>query len=158
MPKSKTPEPSTEVEIVSPKRVAADGTQRGLHRKGKKSRHTQLMEDVQRAVEAQTGTVNWDPVVMMAVVAEQARVGYPAVDEEGRPVIDEVTGKQLMVPPDNNLAVAAAAKVAPYLHQQLRPKDMADGDDAATDPEDKKEEFLNRLAAMGVQPTKATKK
>jgi len=153
----KKPEPSTEVEIVSPKRVAADGTKRGLHRKGQKSRHTQLMEDVQRAVEAQTGTVNWDPVVMMAVVAEQARVGYPAVDDEGRPIIDEATGKQVMVPPDNTLAVAAASKVAPYLHQHLRPKDVGDDEGAQADPEDKKEEFLNRLAAMGVQPKKVAK-
>lgn len=132
--------------IESPKRVAADGTQRGLKRLGSKNRSTQLLEDIQRSVESVTGIKNWDPVVMMAVVAAQALTGYPAVDEEGRPILD-ANGNQVMVPPDRALAVAAAAKVAPYVHQQLRPKDVGDDadDKEATDARQKTIEMAEAL-------------
>ncbi|HEY7823737.1 MAG TPA: hypothetical protein VIG24_12925 [Acidimicrobiia bacterium] len=136
----------TEIE----KRVAADGTQRGLHRKGSKNRRTELMDACREAVERDTGIKNWDPVVMLAVISARAFNGYPATDEEGRPVIDAETGKQVMVPPDYTLASAVAAKAAPYLHQHLKPKEVGDGDDEQKDPEDKRDEILARLEAMGV--------
>lgn len=132
------------------KRVASDGTQRGLHRKGSKNRRTELMEACQAAVERDTGIKNWDPVVMLAVISARAFNGYPATDEDGNPVLDPETGKQVMVPPDPVLASAVAAKAAPYLHQHLRPKDVGDDGDEQTDPDDKRDAILQRLEAMGV--------
>lgn len=132
------------------KRVAKDGTQRGLHARGKKHRRTLLLEEIQAAVERDTGIKNWDPVVQMAVTAARAWQGYPATDDQGRPIIDEATGEQVMVPPDPALATAAAAKVAPYLHQTLKPKEVGDDDGDQKDPEDKRDEILARLEGMGV--------
>lgn len=132
--------------------VAKDGTRRGIAKRGKKHRHTILMENIAAAVERDTGIKDWDPVVQMAVVAARAFGGYPATDEQGRPVIDEETGQQLMVPPDPALAVAAAAKVAPYLHQQMRPRD-ADAESGAgvTDPDETKDKVLSAFENMGVK-------
>ncbi len=138
-------EKGTEI-IESSKRIAADGTQRGLKRLGSKNKATQLLEDIQRFVESVTGIKNWDPVVMMAVISAQALTGYPAVDEEGRPILD-ANGNQVMVPPDRARAVAAAAKVAPYVHSQLRPKDVSEGEDdkEATDARQKTIEMAEAL-------------
>lgn len=132
------------------KRVAKDGTQRGLKRLGSKNKRTQLREEVQAAVERVTGTKNWDPVVMMAIIAEQARTGYPEVDENGNPVLD-ADGNQVMVPPDRALAAATAAKVAPYLHHTIRPKEAEDDDDRNDDPEDDRESMIAALIGMGVK-------
>lgn len=133
------------------KRVAKDGTKRGLHMQGRKKASTTLMERCQAAIEAQTGIQNWDPVVMMAMISAQALTGYPAVDEEGQPIIDTETGKQVMVPPDRALAVATAAKVAPYLHSQLRPKDAEGEGDKGTDPDETKDKVLAAFENMGVK-------
>lgn len=132
------------------KLVAKDGTQRGLARRGKKNRRTELLEEIQRAVERDTGIRNWDPVVMMAVVAARSFAGYPACDSEGRPILNE-HGEQVMVPPDPALAVAAAAKVAPYLHQQLRPKEVESDEDMDKDPEDTRQKVLEAFRNMGVE-------
>lgn len=131
------------------KRVAKDGTKRGLARLGTKNKRTQLRDEIQANVERVTGTQNWDPVVMMAVIAEQARTGYPEVDENGNPVLDG-EGNQVIVPPDRALAAATAAKVAPYLHHTIRPKEAEDDDDRGDDPESDREEMLQALAGMGV--------
>lgn len=135
-----------------PKRVAKDGSQRGIAKKGKKHRHTILMEQIAEAVERDTGIKNWDPVVQMAVVAARAFGGYPATDAEGNPIMDTETGQPMMVPPDPALAVAAAAKVAPYLHQQMRPRD-ADAESGAgvTDPDETKDKVLSAFENMGVK-------
>ena len=135
-----------------PKRVAKDGSQRGIAKKGKKHRHTILMEQIAEAVERDTGIKNWDPVVQMAVVAARAFSGYPATDAEGNPIMDTETGQPMMVPPDPALAVAAAAKVAPYLHQQMRPRD-ADAESGAgvTDPDETKDKVLSAFENMGVK-------
>lgn len=130
--------------------VAKDGSRRGIAKRGKKHRHTILLEEIQAAVERDTGIKNWDPVVQMAVTAARAWNGYPATDEDGNPVIDEATGKQVMVPPDMALATAAAAKVAPYLHQTLKQKELSDDADEQSDPEDKRDAVLARLESMGV--------
>lgn len=143
------PEQSTDV-IESKKRVAADGTQRGLARKGSKNKVTQLIETIQVAVERDTGIKEWDPVVQMAVVAARAFHGYPATDEEGRPILDE-QGNQVIIPPDPALATAAAAKVAPYIHQQLRPKEFGDDETNRTDPDEKRDQVLSAFENMGVK-------
>jgi len=144
--------PASEVTTVeSKKRVAADGTQRGLARKGSKNKVTQLLEDIQSAVERDTGIKEWDPVVQMAVVAARAFSGYPATDDEGNPVIDTETGRQVMVPPDPALATAAAAKVAPYIHQQLRPKERGDEESDRDDPSEKRDKVLAAFESMGVE-------
>jgi len=133
------------------KRVAKDGSQRGLHMQGKKTRRTELLEEIQAAVERDTGIKNWDPVVQMSVVAARAFTGYPAVDEQGNPIIDGETGKQVMVPPDATLAVAAAAKVAPFLHQHLRPKEVGEDTGAGNDPNETRDKVLAAFESMGVK-------
>lgn len=135
-------------EIV--KRVAADGTQRGLQRRGSKNKRTALLEAIQEAVERDSGVKNWDPVVMMSVVAARAFHGYPATDNDGRPILDE-KGEQVMVPPDPALAVAAAAKVAPYIHSQLRPREDGDDADGDRDPGEVREKVLTAFENMGVK-------
>jgi len=133
-------------EIV--KRVAADGTQRGLHRRGSKNRSTELLETMQSDAHKLFGIDNHDPVRAMNIVGMMAWQGYPAVDKDGRPIIDE-DGNQVMVPPDHTLALAAFAKVAPYVRSQLRPKDEEpDNDD--DDPNEDREELLGVLESMGV--------
>ena len=150
--KVKDPETGKAVTIVeSKKRVAADGTQRGLKRKSKTNKRDQLMADCQRLVHEMTGINDWDPVVLMAVVSARAFSGYPAVDEDGQPIIDQESGKQVMVPPDPQLAVSAAAKAAPYLHQHLKPREVGDEDDTERDPEEKRDKILSAFENMGVK-------
>lgn len=132
------------------KRVAKDGTQRGLHMIGRKPATTRLIERIQEAVQRDSGLQNWDPVVMMAVVAARAFQGYPATDNDGRPILNE-RGEQVMVPPDPTLAVAAAAKVAPYVHSQLRPKDDEGDDSGRDDLSETKEKVLAAFENMGVK-------
>lgn len=145
----KTDPETGELLVVSEKRVAKDGTKRGLHRKGQKNRLTKLQDDCQAAVEAATGIKDWDPVVMLAVISAKAFVGYPAVDEDGNAIIDEETGKPVMVPPDPVLASAVAAKAAPYLHQHLKPKEV--GDEKETDdPNETRDKVLTAFENMGV--------
>jgi len=149
-----------------PKRVAKDGSKRGIGNKGKKQRHTILLENIAEAVERDTGIKDWDPVVQMAVVAARAFTGYPAVDERGQPVLEQAIDEagnprvdddgnplflQVMVPPDPTLAVAAAAKVAPYLHQQMRPRDVAEEGEGAKDPDETKDKVLSAFENMGVK-------
>ena len=143
------PEQSTEI-VESKKRVAADGTQRGLARKGSKNKVTQLIENIQEAVNRDSGIQDWDPVVQMAVVAARAFQGYPATDAEGNPILDE-QGNPVIIPPDYVLATAAAAKVAPYIHQQLRPKEFGDDEASRADPDDKRDQILNAFENMGVK-------
>jgi len=128
------------------KRVAKDGSKRGLSKRGKKHKHTILLENIKEAVERDTGIKDWDPVVQMAVVAARALSGYPATDPNGNPVLNE-DGTQVMVPPDYTLATAAAAKVAPYVHQHLRPKDVEDAsaNDGAVDARQKAIEMARSL-------------
>lgn len=136
-------------EIVSFKRVAADGTQRGLKRKGSKNKVTQLIENIQDAIERDTGVKDWDPVVMMAVIAARAHVGYLATDENNNPILD-ADGNQVVIPPNPELAIVAGAKVAPYVHQQLRPKEVSDEKEEA-DVNETRDKVLNAFEAMGVE-------
>tara|TARA_R100001086_G_scaffold248067_1_gene184021 strand:+ start:504 stop:965 length:462 start_codon:yes stop_codon:yes gene_type:complete len=148
MAKNKDLVPSGERKVT--KRVAKDGSQRGLHKRPK--RHDALMADIRAAVERDTGIVDWDPVVMMSIIAARAFCGYPAVDENGNPIIDSETGTQVMVPPDFALATAAAAKVAPYVHSQLRPKDPAEEEkDPQGEAAEKRERILAAFEKMGVE-------
>jgi len=128
---------------------AKDGTMRG-RKKGTKNKVTQLIENIQDAIERDTGIKDWDPVVQMAVVSARAFNGYPATDEQGRPILDE-QGNQVIIPPDFALATAAAAKVAPYIHQQLRPKEFGDDEANRTDPDEKRDAVLAAFENMGVK-------
>jgi len=134
---------------ISPMKVAKDGSQRGLKRRKKVKER--LMDKIKAAVLADTGIVDWDPVVMMAVIAGRAFAGYPAVDDSGNPIIDEDTGRQLMVPPNPELAAAVGAKVAPFLYPHIRPKEVDPDDDRNVDPDDKKDQILSALENMGVE-------
>ena len=96
------------------KRTARDGTQRGMKRKGSKNRATILLEQMQSFAEEKYGIRNWDPVVQMGVIAMEAGRHTPAMDEDGKFVLDE-EGNVLMTPPDKALELAALAKVAPYI-------------------------------------------
>ncbi|ARB06069.1 hypothetical protein FDH38_gp015 [Dinoroseobacter phage vB_DshS-R5C] len=131
------------------KRVAADGTQRGLKRRGSKNRATELLEQMQEDAHRLFGIDNHDPVRAMNLVGMMAWQGYPATDNEGRPVLDE-NGDQVMIPPDHQLALAAFAKVAPYVRSQLRPKDE-EADNNDDDPSEDREELLGVLESMGVK-------
>ena len=146
---TKKKEKGTEL-VQSNKRIAADGTQRGLQRYGNKNRRTELFEACQAAVKKLTGIPDWDPVVMLAVISARAFVGYPAVDEDGRAIIDEVTGEPVMVPPDHLLASAVAAKAAPYLHGAVRSREVGKDDDQP-DPEEVRDSVLTALENMGVK-------
>lgn len=143
-------ETPTEV-VESRKIVAVDGTLRGLKRKGSKNRRTQLIEECQAAVERDTGMKNWDPVVMLAVISARAFSGYGATDENGNPILDTETGRQVMIPPNPELAAAVAAKAAPYLHQHLRPKEVDGEGDDEKDPGEVKERVLQAFENMGVK-------
>lgn len=136
-------------EITSVKRVAADGTQRGLKRKGSKNKVTQLIENMQEAIERDTGVKDWDPVVMMAVIAARAHVGYLATDENNNPILDG-DGNQVVIPPNPELAIVAGAKVAPYVHQQLRPKEVTDEKEEA-DINETRDRVLRAFESMGVE-------
>lgn len=138
------------VSADNPRPMARDGTQRGFNRRGTKNKRTMLLEAIQHAVERDSGVRDWDPVVMMSVVAARAFAGYPATDNEGRPILDE-KGQQVMVPPDPALAVAAAAKVAPYVHSQLRPREDGDDADSDNDPGEIRERVLTAFENMGVK-------
>jgi len=141
--------PPDSVELVtSNKRVAKDGSKRGLSRR--KHVKEQLLDTIRAAIVADGGGDGWDPVVMMSVIAHRAFSGYPAVDDNGNPVIDEVTGVQLMVPPNPELALVAGAKVAPFLHGHVKPREIGD-DDRGGDPDEKKELVLTALENMGVK-------
>lgn len=139
------------VDIQSKKRVAADGTQRGLHRKGQKSKATSLLEQCQAEALKRHKIENWDPVVMLTIIGNEAYMGYPAVDDDGNPVIDEVTGKQVMVPPNKEFAAAVFAKAAPFLHGHVKPKEHGDDDERGGDPEALRDEALAALENMGVK-------
>jgi len=155
MTKNKVDQPddeSTEVVVIeSKKRVAADGTQRGLRRKQGKLKKDQLIDQIQAAIVADhNGDPGWDPVVMMAVIASRAHTGYPAVDDKGMPIIDEATGIQVMVPPNPELALVAAGKVAPFVHGHVKPKEPGEDDDKNGDPGEKEELLRGLLGNMGV--------
>jgi hypothetical protein len=104
---------------TEPVRVARDGTQRGLVRKNPKNKATLLLEGMQEDAEMFFGVKNHHPVRKMNLIGMQAEYGYPAVDENGQPVIDD-TGRQVMVPPDPQLALVAYGKVAPYIAAVLK--------------------------------------
>jgi hypothetical protein len=148
--KDQLDKPGTAVEMVTSKlRVAKDGSQRGLSRRKKVKER--LIDRIQAAIVADGGPPNWDPVVMMAVIATRAWNGYPAVDDNGAPILDAETGIQLMVPPNPELAAAVGAKVAPYLHGHVKPKEPGEDDDSTPDPDDKKDQVLAALENMGVK-------
>lgn len=130
------------------KRVAKDGTQRGLFPKVHKRRL--LMSRIKDAVERDTGIKNWDPVIMLSIIAARSFTGYPEVDHEGHPVLDE-KGHQVIVPPDYAMAAAAAAKVTPYLHSQLRPKDPESEDDKSDIHAERRERILASFERMGLE-------
>lgn len=104
-----------------------------------------LTLDVQAAVEKETGLKNYDPVVLMAVSSVKALMGYPAVDENGRPIIDE-QGNEVRVLPDLEAASRMAARVAPYLHGHKKYSERV-----AETPQDESElKVLSLLAKMGM--------
>lgn len=134
-----------------PKRIAKDGTQRGLQRKGSKNKATLLLESMKEDAKVLFGIQGFDPVRQMNLIGLMAYNGYPATDDQGNPILDEY-GKQVMVPPDHGLALAAFAKVSPYVQSQLRPKDAQD-EDQGDDPERDKEEMVAALKALGANTT-----
>lgn len=138
-----------EVEVIQSKlRIAKDGSKRGLKRR--KSIKPQLIDMIQAAVEKDSGIKNWDPVVMMAVIASRADQGYPAVDANGNAILDQ-DGNPVMVPPNPELAAAVAAKVAPFLHGHVKPREIEADKDSGADPDEKKDKLLSALENMGVK-------
>lgn len=143
----------TETEVIeSKKRVAADGTQRGLKRAGSKNKATLLLEQMQQDAADLFGIQDYDPVRAMNVVGLMAWQGYPAVDDKGQPIMDS-DGNPVIVPPDHGLALAAFAKVAPYVRSQLRPVDSAD-DNADAGPLDARQKAIELAQALGLDTRK----
>jgi len=150
--KKKKDDPGNEVTVTSSKRVAADGSQRGLTRKGSKNKLTLLQENIAAAITREGGHgESWDEVVMLNVIAYRLMNGYGATDDKGMPIIDVETGSQVMVPPDLPAAAATLAKAAPYTHQHLKPRESDADDETQTDPNEEKEQFLTALENMGVK-------
>ena len=87
----------------------------------------QLMSRIDQEVEAATGIKDWDPIVMMAVIAAKAFNGYYAVDDEGNPVTDE-DGNQEYIAPDYTLAASVGSKIAPYIHAQFKTIERKEGE------------------------------
>ncbi len=141
------PEPTDTSQAL--KRVASDGTQRGIASLGKKNKVKKLIIAMREAVEKDTGIKNWDPMVQLAVISARAFQGYPATDPTGKAILDE-NKEQVYITPDPELAAATAAKIAPYVYQALRPKDAVDDSKAGTDPEDKKQAIIAAMQSMGV--------
>lgn len=152
MDKKKKPEPKNEVTVTSNKRVAKDGSQRGLKRKGSKNKLTILQENIAAAITKEGGHgESWDEVVVLNVIAYRALNGYGATDGKGNPVLDLETGLQIQVPPDLALAAATLAKAAPFTHQHLKPRESGEEYEADRDPDEKKEQILAALENMGVK-------
>lgn len=106
------------VVITSEKKLAKDGTRRGLSRKGTKNKATLLLEDMQRQVEDKFGVKNFDPVVMLALIGMEAL----------QPVVIEEDGQKVVLPPDRALAVNAFGRAAPYVRSQLKAVELTGED------------------------------
>lgn len=131
-----------------PERLAKDGTRRGVFPRKGKNRATQLLEEMQAQIQARYGIVNFDPVVMLALIGVEAAMARPVLDHKGNQVyeytknedgIDEVKldkdGDPIpaMTPPDLALSVNALGKAAPYVRSTLRQIEVTDGDDGPID-------------------------
>lgn len=129
-------------------RRARDGTMRGLVRKNPKNRATMLLEEMQVQIQARYGIVNFDPVVMLALIGVEAAMPRPVLDHKGRQVwkytkntdgVDEILlddeGDRIpeMLPPDLSLSINALGKAAPYVRSLLRSIEVTDGDDGPID-------------------------
>ena len=113
-------------------------------------RRKNLLQQCKEYVEATTGLKDWDPIVLMSVISAQAYTGYPAVDAKGQPVLDPETGEQVFVPPDYKLALQAATRVAPFLHQSLKPAE-ADTKKEAENQKDIHERIESTLTALKIK-------
>lgn len=116
----------------STKRVAADGTKRGLHKAGSKNRATILLEECQKEIEKRYGIKNYDPVKMLMLIAVDVSEDRVKVDDKGRPMLDE-DGNPIIIAADRTLAVNAAAKAAPYVRSQLKQIEVSEKDDGPID-------------------------
>lgn len=103
-----------------PRRVARDGSQRGLNKNPSKTRTSKLLVQMQKEVKKQCDKENFDPVVGLAII------GARLMDE--RWVTDSVSGQRRLIPADYELAIAALKSAAPYVHAQIRAVEISGPD------------------------------
>lgn len=115
-------------EIKSAKKVAKDGSKRGLKRKGSKNKATLLLEQMQHEVQEKYGIRNFDPVVMLALIGCEA-LEARWIEEEN----DEGKKVKILIPPDRALAVNAFGKAAPYVRSTLKQIELSDKDEGPID-------------------------
>ena len=131
------------------KRVAKDGTQRGMTQGSK--RRESLTQQIKDAVYKDSGIRDWDPIVMLSIIAARSYTGFPAVDHDGRAILDE-DGRQVIIPPDYAMSAAASSKVAPYIHSILRPKDVAaEEQDQSSAMAERRERIAQAFNKMGIE-------
>ena len=112
-------------------RLAKDGTRRGIASIGtpKKRKKPTLMQEIQKEMNARFGIKNWHPVKQTAIWAQMVGQGYEAVDEKGKPIIDE-DGNPVTVPPNLPAAATMMGNVMRYTQRVLAPLPVeADNDD-----------------------------
>jgi len=135
---------------VKPKATAKDGSRRGVGNLGRTQKHGKLMERIRDEVYKATGMRDYDPLVMLATISAKAYTGYPAVDHIGTPILDEF-GNQVMIPPNHELAAATAARLAPFVHRTLKPKEEEPDDPKTKDLQEAKERVLEAFRGLGVK-------
>lgn len=130
-------------DVAPVERVAKDGTKRGLNRG--KNRATQLLEEMQEQIQMRYDIVDFDPVVMLAMIGVEAMDARPVVDHKGRPLYltekneegedvpildDDGDRIPLMNPADVGVAISAFSKAAPYVRSTLKQIEISEaGDD-----------------------------
>lgn len=108
------------------------------------SRSRRLLFDMQKQVRDRFGIVDFDPVVMLALIGVEAMYDRPKTDERGNPVLDQ-DGNQVICPADRIIAVAALSKCAGYVRPQLKSIEMG-LEEAIETPVEDLESAKNKLA------------
>lgn len=114
-----------------------------------------LRSRIRQDAETLFGIADHDPVRAMNTLGLMAWQGYDAVDDAGAAILDE-DGRPVRVLPDPALALAAFAKVAPYVRSSLHPVRDAPEPDARSvgDARQKAAELAERLGLSLPDPAK----
>lgn len=140
---------------LPPQQLRSEASQNGLLSRSDVARlvgdrrTATLLNQCRRAVEADTGAGDWDPVVMLAMISARAMQGYPLLDESGQPVLDEY-GDPAHAAPDLKLAAWCAARLIGCFHPQVRSIEEPPEADARLSPTEARERVVRLLSDLGV--------